>query len=140
MRVTDKPSVSGAISERSRQAMRPSGEVFGAPAQFSPVARSSQVASVFSVVPLDAVLALQGGEDDQPVERRRRQVRRGVEMVEGLDRLKVAFLTGSMTSRDLDYLEGLLVEKRDDDVPPDLGSLFDAVDVRVAVELAKRGR
>jgi hypothetical protein len=103
------------------------------------IARNAKVSSVFSAVPLDAVLALQS-EIDQPVSRRKRLVRRGLMMVDKLDQLKVSLLSGQSDARHLDDLATLLTEKREDDIPENLTDLLDAVDVRVAVELAKRGR
>ena len=140
MRVTDKPTVPGSISDRGGKDLRRSGEAFQVSAQVVSVQQKSKVASVFSTVPLASVLALQGDETEQPVEKRKRQARRGLMMVDGLERLKVSLLSGAISPRDLDYLEGLLVEKREQDLPSDVNDLLNAVDVRVAVELAKQGR
>ena len=61
-------------------------------------------------------------------------------MVDKLDQLKVSLLSGQSDARHLDDLAALLIEKREDDLPENVAELLDAVDVRVAVELAKRGR
>ena len=138
MRVSDKSPLVGTSADRAKEPGR-SGTVFQVSAQpFAPV-KGAKVAPVFSAVPLDAVLALQG-ESDQPVERRRRQVKRGLLMVDGLDRLKVGLLSGVINQNDLDDLARLLAEKRGQDVPQDVDDMLEAVDVRVAVELAKLGR
>lgn len=139
MRVNDKPPVPGAAVERNlKDAGRPN-TVFQVPVPSNPGVRNAKVSSVFSAVPLDAMLALQG-EIDQPVARRKRMVRRGLKMVDSLDQLKVSLLSGQNDARQLDDLATLLAEKREDDVPEQVAELLDAVDVRVAVELAKRGR
>jgi hypothetical protein len=139
MRVNDKPPVPGAAVERSAKDAGRSGAIFQVPTQSASVARNAKVSSIFSAVPLDAVLALQS-EIDQPVARRKRLVRRGLMMVDKLDQLKVSLLSGQSDARHLDDLATLLTEKREDDIPENLTDLLDAVDVRVAVELAKRGR
>ena len=139
MRVNDKPPVSGAAVERSAKDAGRSGAIFQVPTQSASVARTAKVSSIFSAVPLDAVLALQS-EIDQPVSRRKRLVRRGLMMVDKLDQLKVSLLSGQNDARYLDDLATLLTERREDDIPENLTDLLDAVDVRVAVELAKRGR
>lgn len=139
MRVNDKPPVPGAAVERSAKEAGRSGAIFQVPTHSASVARNAKVSSVFSAVPLDAVLALQS-EIDQPVSRRKRLVRRGLTMVDKLDQLKVSLLSGQSDARYLDDLATLLTEKREDDLPENVAELLDAVDVRVAVELAKRGR
>jgi len=139
MRVNDKPPVPGSALERSaKDAGRP-GAIFQVPAQSASIAGNAKVSTVFSAVPLDAVLALQG-ENDQPVTRRKRLVRRGLMMVDKLDQLKLSLLSGQSDPRDLDNLAMLFAEKREEDTPENVGELLDAIDVRVAVELAKRGR
>ena len=109
------------------------------PKQSASVARNAKVSSVFSAVSLDAVLALHS-EIDQPVAQRKRLVRRGLTMVDKLNELKVSLLSGQSDARHLDDLASLLTEKWEDDVPENVADLLDAVDVRVVVELAKRGQ
>ena len=109
------------------------------PKQSASVARNAKVSSVFSAVPLDAVLALHS-EIDQPVAQRKRLVRRGLTMVDKLNELKVSLFSGQSDAGHLDDLASLLTEKWEDDVPENVADLLDAVDVRVVVELAKRGQ
>lgn len=85
---------------------------------------------------LDAVLALQvdgGGK-------RKRQVRRGAQSLDALDRLAAAMLSGGAAQAgDLDELRAAL---RDREPTGDtrLDSVLQEIDVRSAVELAKRER
>ncbi|MFM8700362.1 MAG: flagellar assembly protein FliX [Hyphomicrobiales bacterium] len=139
MRVNDKPSAPKLPVERMAKEGSRTGAVFNVASDQASVIRNAKIASVLSSVPLDAVLALQG-ETDQPVARRRRLARRGLAMVDKLDQIKISLLSGHSDSRHLDDLAILINEKREDDVPEDLTELLDSVDVRVAVELAKRGR
>ena len=139
MRVNDKPPVPGAAVERSAKDAGRSGAIFQVPKQSASVARNAKVSSVFSAVPLDAVLALHS-VIDQPVAQRKRLVRRGLTMIDKLNELKVSLLSGQSDARHLNDLASLLTEKWEDDVPENVADLLDAVDVRVVVKLAKRGQ
>lgn len=90
-----------------------------------------------SISTVDALIALQGVED--PTERKKRSVAKGRSALDMLDSLKVALLDGSVDQSTLARLkvaaEGLTEESGD----PGLDSVLSAIDLRVAVELAKAG-
>jgi hypothetical protein len=85
---------------------------------------------------LDGLIALQvdgGGK-------RRRQVRRGAEALDALDRLAASLLGGADgAGGDLAALRGSLAG-REETGDPGLDSVLREIDVRSAVELAKRER
>lgn len=85
---------------------------------------------------LDAILTLQG-DADTPQERRRRTVQRGHDLLDGLDRLKVALLGGRVATRDLRAIAGRLGERSGTSGDPRLDALMADIELRAAVELAK---
>lgn len=91
-----------------------------------------------AVTGLDGLLALQGVET--PTERKKRAVTRGRKALDVLDDLKLGLLDGSLDSATLDRLklasEGLAGDTGD----TGLDDVLNAIDLRVAVELAKAGR
>ncbi|WP_419506096.1 flagellar assembly protein FliX [Methylobacterium hispanicum] len=88
---------------------------------------------------LDAVLMLQT-EADTPQERRRRSVRRGHDLLDGLDRLKAALLGGRVAAQDLRAIAGRLSERVGESGDPRLDGLMAEIELRAAVELAKLER
>ncbi|AWN38324.1 flagellar assembly protein FliX [Methylobacterium radiodurans] len=88
---------------------------------------------------LDAVLMLQT-EADTPQERRRRSVRRGHDLLDGLDRLKAALLGGRVAAQDLRAIAGRLAERSSASGDPRLDGLMAEIELRAAVELAKLER
>lgn len=85
---------------------------------------------------LDAVLVLQG-EADTPQERRRRSARRGHDLLDGLDRLKAALLSGRVATHELRAIAGRLSERAASSGDPRLDGLIADIELRAAVELAK---
>ena len=85
----------------------------------------------------DALLALQGVET--ATERKKRAVAKGRNALDVLDRLKLGLLDGSLDQSTLARLkvaaEGLTEESGDSG----LDAVLSAIDLRVAVELAKAG-
>jgi hypothetical protein len=85
---------------------------------------------------LDAMLALQSIGD--PLERRRRAVKRGKAMLDSLDRMKLAMLDGGTAPEAMSNLAAILHENRDASDDPGLESVLDEIELRAAVEMAKR--
>ncbi len=91
-----------------------------------------------SAMPMDALFELQANED--ATQRRKRQVRRGHDLLEGLDRLKAALLAGIVPIAQLGQLKTQLENQREITDDPRLEDLIGHIELRVAVELAKLGR
>jgi hypothetical protein len=80
-------------------------------------------------------MALQGVEG--PLERRRRAIRRGGGLLDRLEELKLALLSGESGEAALDRLTRGLREERADEEDAGLKSVLDQIDLRASVELAK---
>ena len=94
--------------------------------------------SMAGVGGIESLLVLQGEED--PAQRRRRTAKRGVDILDSLDRLKAAILSGRIPAVDLLRIRGLLNERRDLTDDPRLDEVLAHIELRAAVELAKLGR
>lgn len=131
--------VTGASGPSSSQAARPAKAAggFSLPAAggSAPAGATAAAASVSGVADVSALMALQGVED--ATERRRRAIRRGGGLLDRLDELKLALLSGEAGEGALERLGRGLREERPIDADPGLNRLLDQIDLRAAVELAK---
>lgn len=84
---------------------------------------------------VSALMALQ--EIEGPLEKRRRAVRRGGGLLDRLDEVKMALLSGESGGPALERLARVLREERPDDGDVELNALLDQIDLRAQVELAK---
>lgn len=84
---------------------------------------------------LDALLAVQAAGD--ALQSRRKGVRRGRAMVDALDELKLALLSGRVPAAALDRLVGSIQGRERDTGDDRLESLLDEIELRAQVELAK---
>lgn len=98
-------------------------------------AAAASVAATSSMAGVSALMALQ--EVEGPLERRRRAVRRGGGLLDRLDELKMALLSGEPGGPALERLARVLREERPDDSDAELTALLDQIDLRAQVELAK---
>ena len=72
--------------------------------------------------------------------RRRRAVRRGHDLLDRLDDLRVALLDGGVPASALRRIAALLEDRAEPADDPDLAAVLHEIEVRAAVELAKLGR
>ncbi|MGF7052369.1 hypothetical protein GGC47_001534 [Bosea sp. OAE752] len=134
IRIDQRAPVSNAGSAGS--ARRTGGASFTLPTSDSEApARSAGVAAAG---PLDMLLAVQADEDQQ--ERKRRQARRGHDLLDGLDRLKAALLAGRVLPSELERIRNALALRRETTDDPRLDEVLAHIELRAAVELAKLGR
>lgn len=124
-----------AAASQAGQA-RPAGAAFELPKKTS--AAPARSASLHAAAPLDTLLAVQAQED--PGERKKRQARRGHDLLDGLDRLKAELLSGRVQVSGLERLKGMLSARREVTDDPRLDDVLAHIELRVAVELAKLGR
>ena len=88
---------------------------------------------------IDALLALQGVEED-PVERRKRSVVRGRGALDVLDDLKIGLLSGNLNSATVNRLRDAAANLKSSSGDPGLDSVLSEIELRVEVELAKAGQ
>ena len=88
---------------------------------------------------IDALLALQGVEED-PVERRRRSVQRGRGALDVLDDLKIGLLAGNFDSSTMSRLRDAAANLKSSSGDPGLDAVLSEIELRVEVELAKAGQ
>ena len=84
---------------------------------------------------IDALLALQGIED--PLERRKRAVKRGRVALDALDELKIGLLGGGFSSATLSKLQSSAANLKLGSGNPDLDAVLGEIELRVEVEIAK---
>ncbi|MGX1324143.1 hypothetical protein AB7M17_007596 [Bradyrhizobium sp. USDA 377] len=88
---------------------------------------------------IDALLALQGVEED-PVERRKRSVARGKTALDVLDELKMGLLSGNLGASTVMRLRDAAANLKSSSGDPGLDSVLLEIELRVEVELAKAGQ
>jgi hypothetical protein len=87
---------------------------------------------------IDALLALQGIEED-PAERRKRAVHRGRGALDVLDDLKLGLLSGNLTPATISRLRDAAANLKTSSGDPGLDAVLSEIELRVEVELAKAG-
>ena len=68
---------------------------------------------------------------------RRRAAKRGGDILDQLDRLRLGLVTGAIPRRELQLLVEMLAKQRETIADPGLMSVIDEIDLRAQVELAK---
>jgi hypothetical protein len=113
------------------------GAVF-APATSDPAPRAATSAAPSGIGSLDALIALQAVDADRP-SRRRRAARRGHDLLDVLEEIRIGLLSGGVHGASLDRIAMLLagLEPSGDEA---LDALIADIALRAEVELAKLGR
>ncbi|MFK4381751.1 flagellar assembly protein FliX [Bradyrhizobium sp. USDA 223] len=88
---------------------------------------------------IDALLALQGVEED-PVERRKRSVARGRTALDVLDDLKMGLLSGNFDASTVMRLRDAAANLKSSSGDAGLDAVLSEIELRVEVELAKAGQ
>ncbi|WP_024517947.1 flagellar assembly protein FliX [Bradyrhizobium sp. Tv2a-2] len=88
---------------------------------------------------IDALLALQGIEED-PAERRKRSVQRGKGALDVLDDLKLRLLAGTIDQPTVSRLRAAAASLKSLSGDPHLDAVLSEIELRVEVELAKAGQ
>jgi hypothetical protein len=88
---------------------------------------------------IDALLAMQGIEED-PAERRKRSVARVKGALDVLDELKLRLLSGNLDKSTVLRLRDAAANLKSSSGDPGLDSVLSEIELRVEVELAKAGQ
>ena len=135
MKVSGTPGAAQAVG---RGASRPAAGGFAPAAdELDSTAPTARAGSMSAVGSLEALLALQ--ETSTPTERRRRAVRRAGRILDALDELHLAVLDPQgLDGAALQRLQGAVREARSQTEDPGLEGLLEDIEIRAAVEMAKR--
>ena len=135
IRIDQRAPVGGASPASG--ARRAGGSAFSLPdKEAASAARGG--GAVSAAGPLDTLLAVQAYEE--PGERKKRQAKRGQDLLDGLDRLKAALLSGRVQISELERLKTTLALRRESTDDPRLDDVLAHIELRAAVELAKLRR
>ena len=129
------PSGSNPVAGNA-SARRASSGTFSLEAEEQPRA-ATPTAAPRVIGGIDALIALQGVED--PTERRRRGVRRGRNVLDALDALKLALLSGALDTAALATLKATTANLAESTGEPGLDTVLAEIALRAEVELAKIG-
>lgn len=133
MKITG-PSAPG-LSSGSAARSRPADGFRLTPGGPEATARAASAQAASSIGSVDALLALQAV--DEVGERRRRALRRGSVLLDQLDALKLALVSGQPTAAALGRLGQAVAQARDTVDDAGLTEVLDHIETRAAVELAK---
>jgi hypothetical protein len=112
---------------------------FSLPEDLSSATETRAAVAPKATANIDALLALQGIEED-PVERRRRSVQRGKGALDVLDDLKLGLLSGNLDSSTVSRLRDAAANLKSSSGDPRLDAVLSEIELRVEVELAKAGQ
>ncbi|MFN4228881.1 flagellar assembly protein FliX [Parvibaculum sp.] len=125
----------------ARGATRTGGGSGFAPAGASETRGAAGLSSLASLSAVDALLALQEtpASDDALHSPRRKAIRRGEEMLDILDEIKLALLVGQVPKAKLSRLLSVVERQAGSFNDPRLGEVLAEIELRARVELAKIG-
>jgi hypothetical protein len=98
---------------------------------------TSQTSVASSISSVDALLMAQGTEDPAQKKAQKRMRARANDLLDGLNDIKVAILTGNVTVGHMVSVADIAATHREKITDPDLSVLLDEIDLRAQIELAK---
>lgn len=132
MRIDSRLPIANGSAVRGRG---PTGARFS-PDQPASAGSSSASSATSGLIGLDAVLALQA-EPDEGRQRRRQAAKRGHELLDALESLKIALLSGRVPVDQLARLKRQMAEAGQASGDPRLDELLAHIELRARVEMAK---
>jgi hypothetical protein len=125
---------SSTIRRTGRTDRRPGADFAG---HLSPTEEQASAPSVgiSSTPAIDALLSLQEVPEDP--RRRRRAMQRGLDLLDRLDDIRIALLSGGLPQEQLQRLAEALKGRKEPVADPRLAQILDEIEIRAAVELAK---
>jgi hypothetical protein len=133
MRIEQSSSLSSTVARRGTQGASSGSGFSQALSQDTGTAAANAPKTVATV---DNLFMLQEVAEDL-THRRKAAVQRGSSMLDRLDDIRLALLTGSLPRGQLENLRRMAQDRVDVLNDPQLQSVLDEIELRVAVELAK---
>ena len=94
-------------------------------------------AAAHSIATIDTLLAAQGAEDPAERAAHRRMRERAGKLLQELDNIRVALLTGRLTVGHVIDIADVVAAHRERVMDPQLTAILDEVDLRAQIEIAK---
>ncbi len=135
MKVSSTGGVGASGASRAKPSSGGSGFALPSVNAASGAASTASVGGLAGIGSLDALLALQANGD--PLERRRKQVKRADNILDILGEVKIALLDGDVSTGTLDRLTRAIREQRESTDDPRLDGVLNEIETRAAVEKAK---
>lgn len=98
---------------------------------------TSSVSASMTITSVDSLLAVQAAEDPTERAARKRMRERSDKIMDGLENLRTAMLTGNLTVGHMIDIADVVASHREKIQDPKLTDIMDEVDLRAQVELAK---
>lgn len=141
MKVSKTGGTAGPDTARKKSKQADSGSVFAdALKSASGTDTTEQTQTTSSVGHVDAIFAVQQTADATDHKSRGLMMDYGNEMLDRLEQLRVAILTGSISKDGLQDMARRLRERTTHSDDPQLDELIDDIELRVEVEIAKLRR
>jgi class II flagellar assembly regulator FliX len=128
-----------SIGSPAATARRTGTTGFALPEEAASTSESRAMVAPRAAGNIDALLALQGIEED-PTERRKRSVQRGKGALDVLDDLKIGLLSGNFDASTVTRLRTAAANLKSTSGDPGLDAVLSEIELRVEVELAKAGQ
>jgi hypothetical protein len=98
---------------------------------------SSGAGATQSIAQLESLLAVQSAEDPTEKANRKKMQLRAGDILDQLDRVRMALLTGNITIGHVIDIADVVASHREKITDPELTALLDEIDLRAQVEIAK---
>ncbi|MBK6897085.1 MAG: flagellar assembly protein FliX [Alphaproteobacteria bacterium] len=133
--------VEGPKKSQSTSQSRKSSASGADSVDFSQYIKSGQEASSVStaraITNVDSLLAVQAAEDPTERAARRRMQDRSDKIIDGLEKIRIAMLNGTLTVGHMIDIADIVASHREKIQDPKLTDIMDEIDLRAQVELAK---
>lgn len=130
---TTRSTGAGKLSKSNSSGKSGSSFSIGAPLESS--ASESSVELVSQIGAIDSLILIQGQRGNQETE----LVKRGNNLLDRLEDLRIGMLTGEITVAQLNDLASYAKQAREASCDPNIETTIQEIEQRVQVELAKRG-
>lgn len=137
MKITSTRPLNSTPTRASQRASAKKGADFSSQLADEPAAIGA-VSSAAPIGAVDGILAVQ--EVPTATDGRSRGIKRGYDILDQLDDIRLGLLTGSIPRKHLVELSQEIKEARDTVIDPKLSTILDDIELRAAVELAKLDR
>ncbi|MEX0583813.1 MAG: flagellar assembly protein FliX [Sneathiella sp.] len=137
MKVGGPGRASSASGSKGGKAAQKSGAKFSVESEPVESAAAGGVASSSPISSIEALVALQGF-DDEP-RNNKRAIAKGEDLLARLETLRDGMLSGTLSVDKLKQLQETLSGYKTDGADPELKQIINEIEVRAAVELAKFG-